>query len=118
MMTRHCSVRTTPPAAASRRRRRWRTRPAVTGSSWPDNFSPRWSGAADNAGVAGEDQGGRAPAEDLQAPAGWRDRLARAARGVQVAAGPHVGLDQRQAKVNAQADLLHRGAGAALVGGG
>src|SRR3954466_12312977 len=33
-------------------------------------------GAADDAGVAGDDQGGGAPAEDLQAPAGRGDPLA------------------------------------------
>src|SRR3954447_13894545 len=61
---------------------------------------------------------GRGPAEDLQAPAGGGDHLAGSAGGVQIAAGPHVGLDQRQAEVDAEADLLDGGAGGAGSGGG
>src|SRR3954462_1957298 len=60
---------------------------------------------------------GRGPAEDLQAPAGCGDPLAGSAGGVQIAAGPDVGLDQRQAEVDAEADLFDGGAGAALIGG-
>src|SRR3954447_5717354 len=60
---------------------------------------------------------GRGPAEDLQAPAGCGDPLAGSAGGVQIAAGPDVGLDQRQAEVDAQADLFDGGAGSTLIGG-
>src|SRR3954452_1205111 len=75
-------------------------------------------GAADDAGVAGDDEGSGAPAEDLQAPAGCGDGLAGAAGGVQVAAGADVGLDQGEAEVDAEADLLDGGTRGAGGGGG
>src|SRR3954452_21826898 len=74
------------------------------------------SGAADDAGVAGDDQGGGAPAEGLEEPAAGGDPLAGGRGGVEVAAGPDVGLDQRQAEVDVEADLFDGGARAALIG--
>src|SRR3954452_12565342 len=75
------------------------------------------SGAADDAGVAGDDQGGGAPAEGLEEPAAGGDPLADGGGGIEVAAGPDLGLDQRQAEVDAQADLFDGGAGSTLIGG-
>lgn len=75
------------------------------------------SAAADNAGVAGDDQGGRAPAECLEEPAAGGDPLADGGGGVEIAAGADVGLEQRQAEVDAQADLFDGGAELAVIGG-
>gem|GEM_PF-4009206 len=83
-----------------------------------DALSGLLSGSPDHAGVARDNQGGRRPAEYEQDPAAHGEPLPWPAGGVEIAAGPGVGLDHRKAEVNSEADLLDCRARRTWAGGG
>src|SRR5664280_3716081 len=83
-----------------------------------DALSGLLSGSPDHAGVARDNQGGRRPAEGEQDPAGCGEPLPWPAGGVEIAAGPGVGLDHGEAEVDSEADLLDCRARRTWAGGG
>src|SRR5215216_3014284 len=66
-----------------------------------------WSGLADDAGEASDEQGGKTPGQQLQPPASSGKYLA-GGTGSRVAVIPDPGLDQRQPEIQADADPLYR----------
>src|SRR5674536_25800 len=85
---------------------------------WRSDALDLLSGSADHAGVARDNQGVRRPAEGEQDPAGCGEPLPWPAGGVEIAAGPGVGLDHREVEVNPEADLLDCRARRTWAGGG